>query len=321
MKQQTMVVTMAMKSTTAEAMPAMVLGLWDPPGMSPRGRGGAGPARGLPNASAQHPVPLPSAQYQCPASSTSTQYPIPRAQYPIPRAQYPKASTQHPCLQLSTQVPAPEGEAVALLALGDEAQGVAAAVPVVARAAAEGVELAVEAGVPGPVLVHVPQAVLASHHWGQPPSPGHLGAPGAPPAGQRHPQQCQHRPHPLFPKRCLIPHCTLPCVPAMPLCHHIPLYPAPCPPLSPGPSCPTFLRTLLGPVPCTRLHPTPCPPGSCSILPHVSLPNPTASCPTSLRILLHHTHPPGPPRPPPCPAAPAAPPGSISGQSHLRSQK
>lgn len=30
MKQQTMVVTMAMKSTTAEAMPAMVLGLWDP---------------------------------------------------------------------------------------------------------------------------------------------------------------------------------------------------------------------------------------------------------------------------------------------------
>lgn len=65
----------------------------------------------------------------------------------------PSTQSQHPALPgeppaLSALAVAPEGKAVALLALGEQAQRVSAAVPLVARATAEGEELAVEARVP-----------------------------------------------------------------------------------------------------------------------------------------------------------------------------
>lgn len=280
MKQQTMVVTMAMKSTTAEAMPAMVLGLWDAPGMSPQGRGGAGPARGLPSTSAQHPVPPPApnttAQYQCPAPAPRIQSPRPSTQKQAPGTHVCSSApdTQHPWLRLSTQVPAPEGEAVALLALSDEVPGVEAAVPLVARAAAEGEELAVEAGVPGPVPVHVPQAVLASRHWGQPLSPGHLGAPGGTtsPASAipsrastghilRSPNAVLYptAPRPLSPHAPLHPvpmsPCILPHVLPWSILPHIPSYPARSCPLYPTPSYSMSPWILLHPAPCLPPQP------------------------------------------------------------------
>lgn len=103
MKQQTMVVTMAMKSTTAEAMPAMVLGLWDPQ-VWKKGLEGTGA-----HTPSQHPLILPTApcpapsdnvQYHCPAPSDTAQCPEPipsdtaqHYQHPVPvnTAQHPVA--------------------------------------------------------------------------------------------------------------------------------------------------------------------------------------------------------------------------------------
>lgn len=63
MKQQTMVVTMAMNSTTAEAMPAMVLGLRD--------------SALTPEPKSRHPAVLLSTQSQHPAPLLSTRIPAP----------------------------------------------------------------------------------------------------------------------------------------------------------------------------------------------------------------------------------------------------
>lgn len=62
------------------------LGAVGPPGMSPRGRGGAGPARGLPDASAQHQFhyPAPSTSVQRPAPAPSIQSPGPNTQKQAP---------------------------------------------------------------------------------------------------------------------------------------------------------------------------------------------------------------------------------------------
>lgn len=57
-----------------------------------------------------------------------------------------------------------EEHAALLLALGDHLEGVQAAVAAMAVPAAERDEGAVEAIVPRPVLIHVPQAVLISTH-------------------------------------------------------------------------------------------------------------------------------------------------------------
>lgn len=60
----------------------------------------------------------------------------------------------------SQWAPELEEHAALLLALGDHLEGVQATVAAVAVPAAEGDQGAVEAVVPGAVLVHVPQAVL-----------------------------------------------------------------------------------------------------------------------------------------------------------------
>ena len=65
MKQQTMVVTMAMKSTTAEAMPAMVLGLRD--------------STLIPEPTSKHPAVVLSTQRQHPAPILGTRIPAPNA--------------------------------------------------------------------------------------------------------------------------------------------------------------------------------------------------------------------------------------------------
>uniref|UniRef100_A0A8C2T9T8 Myb/SANT-like DNA-binding domain-containing protein n=1 Tax=Coturnix japonica TaxID=93934 RepID=A0A8C2T9T8_COTJA len=220
----------------------------------------------------QGPAPRPNANRHHGAAGTGTAELGPG---PAPRA-----------------APAPEGEAVALLALSEEAQWVIAAIPLVTRAAAERQRLAVEAGVPRAVLVHVPQTVLAPRHWGPPLSPRchHPGATSSSPRLQpRVGTLCVSlRPVPRSmpspqPCQATVPPSTPPPCPHIPL-HAVPMSSYPFDPTLISPylthptshtlshSVPTFLYPVLShshaptlaprphtPLHPSRLHPTPHP--------------------------------------------------------------